>query len=417
MNLEEQIYLQNPWYRNRVFRPKELNLPKRAIFDSLILDILSLKQIISLTGLRRVGKSTLLKQIIGTFLEKGEGSSNILYFSFEEPAVNEERETLEKLILFYLNQILGKDIYKISEKVYIFLDEIQLVPFWQDVLKRFYDINQNLKFIVSGSASLFLIERSKESLAGRILERYLPPLSWSEYRKFSQSNDFVDFLDFGQFPELLEIKDNERKTEYLKEGVVGKVLEVDIPKIYHLRKNFDFERLFWSLLPNTGQVIATSKLSADLNLKKATLANYLKILQRSLLMNKVLNLSGSFRSEARLLRKFYPASANFLSLIPESVNIGLKAETYICSLLRQKTNSLYLFHQRGKEIDFILPDKRTAIEVKYQQTIRPSDYWFLEKFIQKKNYQGLVVTKNYSGKLAGKNLTFLTVEEFESAKM
>ena len=216
MNILDQIHLQNPWYRNRAFRPAEEKLPKRNAFDDLWADITNLRQIISISGLRRVGKSTLIKQIINSLLENKTDPYKILYFSFDQPTILEEKDTLEKIITLYLKEILNKDIYKIKQKVYIFLDEIQLIPFWQDIVKRYYDISPNLKFIVSGSASLLISSKSKESLAGRIFEKKLSPLTFSEYKKLSKNRDFEEFLNFGQFPELLDINDNLNFLAYIK---------------------------------------------------------------------------------------------------------------------------------------------------------------------------------------------------------
>ncbi len=413
MKLNDLIYLQNPWFRDQKFIPQEYLLPKRNLFKSFLNDILIPKQIISLIGLRRVGKSTLLKQVIAQMIKEKTMTTKIFYFSFDQPTIIETEETLETVIRFYFEKIIKKNINTLNEKVYLFFDEIQLIPYWQDILKRYYDINQNIKCIVSGSSSLFITKSSKESLAGRIFERYLPPLSFSEYKKLSQKDDFVDYLNYGQFPELLQMEDNMRKINYLKDGVIGKILEVDIVKAYGIRKTVDFERLFWALLPNTGQIIQSGKLMSDLQLKKATLFKYITILEKSLLINKVLNLSGSFRNEKRLLRKLYPASTNFLSFLPEPVNTGFKAENYVSSVLKSKTGSLYLYNQRGKEIDFILPDKKLAIEVKYQEIIRPEDYNFLSKFVQEKNYRGIIVNKSDTKEEIQKNIIRWPIEKFE----
>lgn len=413
MSIKELLFLLNPWYRDRKYVPSEYFLPKRTLFSSFNREITDIKQITSLTGLRRTGKSTLLKQVIAELLQNRVNPSRVLYFSFDQPTIDEKPELLETVITQFLSEILQEQVHNIHKKTYVFFDEIQLIPFWQDIIKRYYDLNQNLKFIVSGSSSLFISEKSKESLAGRIFTTILPPLSFSEYKRFSGKTDFADFLDFGQFPEMLELKDNAKKIEYLQEGVIGKVLQIDIEKTYGVRKTVDFERLFWSLLPNAGQIIASRKLMTDLSFKKATLFKYLSILEQSLLIQKVLNLSGSFRSEKRLLRKLYPASSNFLKLTAEQVNIGFKAETYLHSLLHSSNRNIFLYHHRGKEIDFILPDKKLAFEVKYQEHIHPLDYRFLESYVKEKKYKGILVTKNFVPELPEKNISFIPLEQFE----
>lgn len=411
MELNELIYLQSPWLRDSSYLPREQLLPKRKIFPRLFEEITSLPQITSLIGIRRTGKSTLLKQIIARLL-KEEDRKKILYFSFDQPTVEENIKTLEDIITYYFQKIVNCEISQLTDKVYLFFDEIQLVPSWQNILKRYYDLNKKIKFIISGSSSLFLFEKAKESLAGRIFTKYLAPLSFSEYKEIFKDVDFEEFLNFGQFPEFLEIKDKEKKIEYLKEGVIGKVLDIDIAKAYKIRKTLDFERLFWTILPNTGQIIKSSQLMTDLGLKKATFFKYLTILEKSLLVNKVLNLSGSFRSEKRLLRKIYPASSNFLILTPAPVSAGFKAETYVASLLKEKYSEIFLYNQRGKEIDFLLPEVKTAIEVKYQEKIHLQDYQFLSDFTKEKGYQGILVVKNPITLPKG-NIQAYAIEELE----
>jgi predicted AAA+ superfamily ATPase len=413
MELEELIYLQNPWFRDRGFRPAEEKLPKRKIFPQVLKEIATIRQITSITGVRRVGKSTLLKQIIAKLLQDDESEESILYFSFDQPTVEETPHVLEEIISFYFQKILNREVNKLSRRVFLFFDEIQLVPFWQDVLKRYFDLNKNIKFVVSGSASLYISTKAKESLAGRIFEKSLGPLSFSEFKLLFKSQDFYEFLDFGQFPEFREIKEGGKRIEYLKEGVVGRVLNLDIPKTFGIRKTLDFERLFWSLLPNTGQIINSARLASDLQLKKATLFKYLSVLEKSLLVEKVLNLSGSFRSESRLLRKFYPASTNFLNLIPETISWGFKAESYVANLLRQKYREVFLYRKGGKEIDFILPQRKLAIEVKYQGNLRSADYLFLKKYIEEKGYEGMMVLKEPLA-IPEPNIKGITIEELEA---
>lgn len=414
MNITDLIYLQNPWWEEKNL-PQETIWPKRLIFDYFYQEITQLKQIVAFVGLRRVGKTTLIKQVISQLLKEGVEAKDIFYFSFDQPLVEENTDFLEQLINFYCQKIRGEKIHKIK-KAYLFLDEIQIIPFWQDILKRYYDLNQNIKFVISGSSSLFIKGKSKESLAGRIFEKTLFPLNFQEFKILSKRNNYEEYLNFGQFPELINIDSIEKKKEYLQEGIVEKVLEIDIQKIYHLRKTFDFQRLFWTLLPNTGWVIKSNRLMTDLSMKKATFFNYLNILENSLLVFKVLNLSGSFRSEKRLLRKIYPTSVNFLSLLPDKISLGVKIENYIAQILKERFKNLYLYRWLDKEIDFVIPEERLAIEVKCQEKIIPQDYRFLEKFVKEKGYHGFLVTKNQEEKNFGrgiKNIYFEEIERFD----
>ncbi len=389
------LRLQNPWWDNPRFVLAESNFPKRQAFSPLFQEIVSLRQITAIVGLRRTGKSTLLRQAISQQL-LGCPSIRICYFPFEEPALPLSNDLLDEIIQTYLSQILRLAPHSLKETVYLYLDEIQFIPHWQTILKRYYDLTPHLKFIVSGSSSLFIRQEAKESLAGRMFEHYLPPLTFQEYLALNPRGNFSQYLSFGGFPELITLPSPDKKIEYLKNWVIGRVLELDIPKSTGIRHQIDFERLFWSLLPNTGQIISFPKLASDLGIKRPTLFRYLKLLSDSLLINEVLNVSGSFRSTSRLLRKIYPASPNFLSLAPSSPPTGFLAETYAAQVLHSKFGKdLGLFRHRSQEIDFLIPGHKLAIEIMYQNSLHPTDYKFLANFAIQKGFLGLVLTSDH----------------------
>lgn len=394
MNTLDLIYLQNPWLRDVSSIPQEHRWAHRKLYDILIGDINHSRQILAVTGLRRVGKSTLLKQIVAHLLESHISPSRVLYFSFDQPALAEETGTIEEVIRVYIETILGGSVSKLSDRVWILLDEVQLIPLWQDILKRYYDATDKIKFIVSGSAALFLTSSSKESLAGRVFQSEATPLTFSEYEQFAGDHDIIRFLEFGQYPELLTFKNHAKQVEYLRDAIVGRVVEIDIPKLFGVRNITDFERLFWALLPNAGHIIKTSALGADLGIKKATLFKYLSVLNQSLLTNTITNISGSFRSTSRLLRKIYPSSSNFLSLSPEPVSFGARAEIYSYMLLSGLHTPVHLYRKREKEIDFVLPDKKLAVEVKFQSHIRVADCKVIREYAAEKHYQGVIVTRD-----------------------
>ena len=418
-DINDLLRLQNPWWQDRTFVLPETLLPKRDLFVSFKEEVLGIRQVSSLIGLRRTGKSTMLRQVIAGMLSSGIDPKSICYFSFEEPTIQANIDYLDQVIQTYLNDVLRltNPPYDLPAKIYIFFDEIQFVPYWQNIIKRYYDLSDKVKFVVSGSSSLFIRQEAKESLAGRLFEHLLPPLSFSEYLRLKPAGDFSDYLAFGGFPEAIQLPSTEKKVEYLKNWVVGKVLETDIPKSAGVRNQLDFERLFWSLIPNTGQVIAFPKLAVELGLSRTTLHRYLKLLEDTLLVKQFLNTAGSFRSTSRLARKIYPASPNFLSLVVPFPGIGFQAETYAAQILGQRLGkSVGIFRQREKEVDFVIPDRKLAIEVKYQSSLHPSDYKYLKAFVEKKGFSGLILTKNVSLEISS-NLKAIPLENLEDEKI
>ena len=129
MTIIDLIYFQNPWLRDSGYRPREQKLPQRALYHTFLGHITGTKQITSLTGIRRVGKSTLMKQAIAKLLDMGTTPERILYFSFDQPTVTHEIDALESVILTFFQHIVNKPIETLEKTQYIFLDEIQLIPF------------------------------------------------------------------------------------------------------------------------------------------------------------------------------------------------------------------------------------------------------------------------------------------------
>ena len=157
--------------------------PKNRDYLNNILDRMPLKQIVEISGLRRTGKTTLLMQTINTLLKQDINPLNIWYFTFDEYLID-----FDQLLSDFQKQT-KKSIIK--DKVFIFLDEIQKLPDFQSKLKIYYDLYPELKFVISGSTSLFLRKKIQESLAGRIISLFLKPLSFKEYLYFSERPELL----------------------------------------------------------------------------------------------------------------------------------------------------------------------------------------------------------------------------------
>lgn len=394
MKTIDLIERQNQWWYHAAYRPPECTLPKRPAFAKLIGDVDGMRQISGIVGLRRVGKSTLMKQVIAALLDRGSiNPHRILYFSFDEPAVSENRAMLEEVLEVYFNTVLAESSVSLSHPVLVVLDEIQLVAGWEGMLKRYYDGTDKIKFVVTGSSSLFINTRSRESLAGRIFVDTLPPLSFAEYRALVPSGRFDQYLRYGAFPELPKLNEETRKLEYLRDWVIGKVIEIDVPKTAGVRHREEFERLFWAMLPNVGQIIDLPRLGSELGIKKGTLHRYLGILEDALLLRRVTNIAGGFRSPSRRLLKVYPGSVNFLSISPDTIGEGMWAESYASEILTRRYPDTGTWRIRQKEIDFVSRQGRLAVEVKYQRVVHDEDVAWLRAFCRMEKYRGIVLTK------------------------
>ncbi|MEM0117872.1 MAG: AAA family ATPase [Conexivisphaerales archaeon] len=200
----------NEWWLTGKVR-KELALEyRRAPFGSAF-NLLDKRQITILTGLRQVGKTTILYQIIEELLKKV-NERNILYYSFEEKG-----ERVKDVLETYERSVLRKTLYE-AGKLYIFLDEVQYSPDWVGTVKRFYDLYPNIKFYLSGSSFLLLSENALKSLAGRFFFVEVYPLTFREFLQLrgldvKEPNSmlepyFSDYLAKAGFPEIAEWSDS-----------------------------------------------------------------------------------------------------------------------------------------------------------------------------------------------------------------
>ncbi|MEM5771668.1 MAG: AAA family ATPase, partial [Candidatus Aenigmatarchaeota archaeon] len=171
---EKELLKYNEWWETGKVSEKNLEAYKRYLFY-IILKFIQDRQIILITGLRRVGKTKLLYQIIHNLLENGVDPRKILYFSFDEEAFD-----IKDVLETYKKSILRKD-FKDVDRIYVFFDEVHKCKDWENKIKVYYDLNPNIKFFLSGSASLIISKQAKESLAGRIYEFVLKPLTFKEF--------------------------------------------------------------------------------------------------------------------------------------------------------------------------------------------------------------------------------------------
>lgn len=417
-NLEDIVSRQNPQWGTPSFIPVEINLPRRKGIQEKINPWLNKRLIVALIGLRRTGKSTVLNQIKGDLL-KNTNPKHVFAFSFEKSQVKLHQDSLRQILNYYFDTVLNLVPQQLTEKVYLFLDEIQYIPYWQDVVKTFYDFNPNIKFFISGSTSLFIHKRALESLAGRIIEIGIPPLTFEDYLLISGHNlgnfdenfrfasnlvnaVFEEYLTMGQFPEPV-------KEKYLAENmgqyfatIEEKIIEQDIPKLYSV-KMVDILRLIFDYCKDRdGSIIEYGNLSSDLGIDSKLTARYFRYLEKAYLISFCLNNTKKPIRAARTGKKVYLESVNM-----SSSSLSMKVENYVFNWL--KTRGEVKFHRfKDFEVDFVLFAEKLVlpVEVKYQEKIRPADYHNLIKLAgDKKLDRALLVTKNLHDKIVVGGIT------------
>lgn len=359
------------------------------------------RQILAVTGLRRTGKTYLLYQLIEELL-KTVDRTNILYFSFDM-----EIKSIEKLLNEY-SEVTNVDFKK--DKIFVFLDEVQKMSNWENEIKLLYDNYPNIKFIISGSASLIIEKKKGESLAGRIYSFISNVLSFKEYLRIKKididfskplvydsllEKEFKKYLLSGGFPELVFETETFKISKYIKETVLDRVLYSDIPSCFKIDEPELLSKLFSIISSNPGIIIDYSNLANDLKRDRKTISKYLDFLEKAYLIKKVYNFSNNLLTSEKKSKKFYPVSTAFGYFYNSEE--GKILEGYVANFFDFK----YFLRNLSKEVDFV--KDKTLIEVKYKNEIKSNEFLFIDSLLEKKEFKdSLVVNKDIRRRVGGK---------------
>lgn len=426
MSLDQYTFLEayNPWWKDGQTAFAGLPEFHRDVFDDLYADIQRLPQMISVTGPRRVGKSTLLRQCIRKLIaENGpEQAQRLVYFTMDDPALLLPHMDMDR---FFEDLVAEFASRAKNGPVYLFLDEIQKFPRWELYLKKHYDLKTPVRFVVSGSASAPIFRKSRESLLGRIHDYQVLPFSFREFffciyqnndgsknfkiygdvirrnlplsKLLDQLRSFVvqaqqyegilapvlqHFFFEGGFPEVWALPDILAKQDYLYQNQIERVIFEDLLVAAEFRKPEMLRRFYLGLLAEPGRETNISKLSKDIGIASATITTYFPLLEATDLVWRLHKYTGSKATAKAGNFKSYLVDLAVrnavMKLTPEQLLadepvLGLYAENVVANHLRRWPGLVELayYRDRGNELDFVvdLGASRIGIEVKYRNAL------------------------------------------------
>ncbi len=399
----ERLARFNEWWTAGGVRPGLLKPHKRPLFFD-IQRYMKDRQILLITGLRRVGKTTLMYQLVQILLDRGVRAEEILYFSFDE-----EITDFDDLMKTYEERVLKKRIQ--DERIYVFLDEIQKLEGWQNKIKILYDLHPNVKFIISGSASMQTMKRAKESLAGRVFDFLLEPLTFREFLEWKGIRIdekraelfqrkamplFYDYVRKGGFPEIIDEGDDEKIRSYVKNNVIERIIYKDLPEEFGVKDYELLKTLIETIARQPGMTVNYDALSRDLHRNKKTIMDYFFYLEYAMLIRIVANYRKGFLVSSRKLRKAYIANT--------AISFALVENFYSDAVLEKIAENFAVIETDAKnyyrnkyEVDIVLKkgDKIIPIEVKYGKAEIDSMLGFLSEFKLKK---AIILTRDTFGK-------------------
>jgi len=291
------------------------------------------------TGIRRCGKSTLLKQILES------DDSKKLFLSFEDPRLfNFELSDFEML-----DNIIEK-----SNCEKLFFDEIQVIDGWELYIRQ--KLDEGYQVVVTGSNASLLSRELGTKLTGRHISKELFPFSYREFLGFKnlQANETTlqKYMDTGGFPEFLKINNPDILTELFLD-----ILNRDIIVRHGIRDARSLKNLAVYLVSNTGTLITASKLQQPLNVKTAaTVLDYFSYLEDSYLVSFMPKFSYSLKVQMVNPRKIYVIDSGIIKIASTafSENKGHLLENLIYWELRRQGKKLYYFNENKAECDFVV---------------------------------------------------------------
>lgn len=348
----------------------------RLIYPALK-EHLSKRQITIITGLRRTGKTTLVKKLLDDSV-----INNKIYIDLERIDNRDlfSEKNYENIITAL--SLRGVDFKK---KVTLAIDEVQLLPGIASVIKYLYD-NYQIKFVITGPSSYYIKNLFSESLAGRKKVFELNTLSFREFLEFKEINfslpkdmgrkfisseyerlkNFYDeFIRYGGFPEVVLTRKVDDKKDIVND-ILSSYINIDIKNLSDIRDQKHLHNLMKMLASRAGTRLDYSKLSSLTGISRPSVYNYLDLLENTYVITRVPVLSKNPDREIVKAPKIFINDNGLLNQLAE-VSSGVQFENAVFNQLKFYGKLHYYSLKTGKEIDFILKGK-TAIEVKETAT-------------------------------------------------
>lgn len=361
-------------HKERFLKPADL---VRRDSQPFIEKVLKQKEIIVISGVRRAGKSSLMKLITGDLINQDKvPGNNILYLNFEDERFIEFKHSdFEILLETYV------ELYQPDGRQYFFLDEIQNIKGWEKWVNRLYEF-ENIKIFITGSNASLLSSEIASALTGRNRQILNFPFSFHEFLSFNQEEItptdfylrekkiklkkfFQEYASMGGFPEVLKNRDLTLLEQYFKD-----IIYRDVIARYNIRNIHEIRELALFLASNIGTIQSYQNLQNLINVKSLnTIKNYLEIFESVYLFLRVDLFDFSVKRQIYNPSKIYTtdiALANSIAFT-FSRNIGRLYENIVCiELMRRNQDIFYWKSKNNQEVDFLIKkglEINTAIQV------------------------------------------------------
>ena len=325
-----------------------------------------IKEVSVVVGIRRSGKSTILLQVLKKIIEREVPKKNILYVNFEEPAF------APYLKLEFLSQLYDAYLEEFSPqgKVFVVLDEAQLVPQWEKFVRGLYDRGENVKFYVTGSSSKLLSKEFGSALTGRTYSNEIFPLSFREFLEFKSKQNLLNrvsgkgspqlrywfkrYMKFGGFPQVALTAKEKDKTQILKD-YYSAIIEKDIVQRYEIRNVKKLKEFCLNLITNISTAFSGYKAEKKQEISQPTANKFLEYAREVFLVQTIDYFSYSFARQKTNPCKIYTIDSGLYNAVSFrfSENLGRIFENLVYLEYRRKQKEIF-YWQNKNEVDFLV---------------------------------------------------------------
>ncbi len=349
-----------------------------------------------LTGVRRCGKSTILKMIIKKLKEEKQvDDEQILNYCFD--SMEYEDMTTKELYLEIKSKILQ------SKKTYLFLDEIQEIEGWEKVVNTLAS-DFDVDIYITGSNSRMMSSEISTYLTGRYITFHIYTLSFEEYLMFKKSyttlkdlkQEFSQYVRLGGFP-ATHLQDYSQDEVYtIVKDIYNSTIFSDIVRRNQVKKIDQLERVVKYTFNNIGNTFSAKSISnyfksEQRKIDNETVYSYLEKLQKAYILHKCSRYDLQRKDILKTQEKFYLAdvSLRYSALGYAVDSIASSLENIVYLELKRRGYDVYIGKIKDKEIDFVATKQNEKIYVQVTQEIKS------EKTLKREYEQLLEIRDNY----------------------
>ncbi|MFZ3385107.1 MAG: ATP-binding protein [Candidatus Methanoperedens sp.] len=409
------------------FWAKEIDtgFKREDYIKKLIPLITETNQIVCIAGIRRSGKSTLIRQLAK---ELG-GGANTLIVNFEdERFIGRDLKLLRDIYDTYLEKV------KPTKKPFLFLDEIQNIPEWERFARGIHE-RKEARLVISGSSSKIMSAELATLLTGRNITFFAYPLSFKEFLEFKgipattqievlanrvrikQALD--EYMEFGGFPEIVLSTDKKRILLSYFDTIITK----DTIERFNIREREKIKILSKFYLTNIASPVSFQKISTFLNIPHTTVDRFSDYIQTACLIFFIKKFSFSMKEQEKSQKKVYSADTGLSNVIGFrfSKNSGKLIENVVANELRIRQTfdpmiEIYYYKDAaGREVDFIIKKGlqireliQVCDDISNMETKDREIKGLVMALEELKLKRGLVITEDFEGEenIKGKEIIF-----------